>query len=125
MKKFIIATALILSAGITTAQSESTPEATLQKVFDVAVSLEFTELARICDPMGEGDGDTQNICTIATASEDQQAEFVEYFATGKIVGEPIIDGLTAKVNFTFGPDGDREETMNMVNRRGVWYLSSF
>ena len=79
-----------------------------------------------CDPLGENDSDTQMICDIAT-DETNREEFIEYFATGKISGEARIsrNGAEAEVPFLFGPDGDREETMNLINRDGQWYLSSF
>ena len=125
IKKGTLLVTLMLATGLSIAQSSDTPEATLQKVFDVANSQEWTELSRICDPMGENDGDTRDICMLAEASKEKQAEFVEYFKTGKIIGKATIVGDKAEVHFTFGPNGDREETMNLVSRRGVWYLASF
>ena len=38
---------------------------------------------------------------------------------------PSITGDEAKVNFVFGPNLERNETMNMQRISGKWYLSSF
>ncbi|MCB0209331.1 MAG: hypothetical protein KDJ52_08380 [Anaerolineae bacterium] len=102
------------------------PEAVLQAVFDAASSGEFESLAGLCDPTGENDGDTQTICSIADDTATQ-ASFIEHFSTGQISGSAVIsaDGTEAEVPFLFGPDGQQEETMKMINRDGQWYLSSF
>lgn len=111
---------------IATAADANSPEAVLQAVFDAAQSGDFSTLSNLCDPMGENDGDTQQICTIASDAETQDS-FVEYFSTGQITGDAAIstDGNQAEVPFLFGPNGQQEETMSMVNRDGQWYLSSF
>ena len=98
----------------------------MQVIFEAAKSGDFAPLKELCDPLGENDSDTQMICNLAT-DETNREEFVEYFATGKISGEARIsrNGAEAEVPFLFGPDGDNEETMNLINRDGQWYLSSF
>lgn len=104
----------------------TSPESVVQAVFDAAISGDFGSLKEICDPLGENDGDTQMICDLA-ADDTNREEFVQYFATGKINGEVKIspDGSEAEVPFLFGPDGDREETMVLINRDGRWYLFGF
>jgi hypothetical protein len=48
------------------------------------------------------------------------------FAKGAIVDSEISsDGEKAEVNFTFGPDGDKKETMKLQLVEGKWYLYSF
>lgn len=102
------------------------PESVVQIVFDAAKSGDFASLGGLCDPQGENDGDTQGICDMATDDADQE-EFVQYFATGKINGEATISatGDRAEVPFSFGPDGDRDETMELINRNAQWYLFGF
>lgn len=105
--------------------SEGTgPEAVLQTVFDAATTGDFETLANLCDPLGENDGDTQMICDLSTVETDRES-FLEYFSKGKIVGEAVVNGDSAEVPFLFGPDGDAEETMGLIQRDGTWYLLDF
>lgn len=103
--------------------TQSDPEQVLKAVFKAAKSGDYTGLSDLCD--AEGDGDVKRICDIENQTEAKQEEFNSYFKTGKIVGEPEIEGSDAKVKFTFGPEGDKDEEMNMVKKNGKWYLSSF
>jgi len=110
-------------AGISPA---TLPEGVVQAIFDAAQSGNFASLKNLCDPLGENDGDTQMICDVA-ADDTNREQFVQYFAAGKINGEVIISptGDQAAVPFLFGPDGNSEETMELINRDGQWYLFSF
>ncbi|RME82399.1 MAG: hypothetical protein D6775_11015 [Caldilineae bacterium] len=104
----------------------STPEGTLEAVFEAARTGDFTALAVLCDPLRENDRDTQRICDL-TADDPLRASFVEYFSSGKLNGEAVIsaDGNTAEVPFLFGPNGDQEETMRLIKRNGKWYLLDY
>ena len=104
----------------------TSPESVVQAIFDAAKSGDFAPLKALCDPLGENDGDTQMICDTATDDTNRE-EFVEYFATGKTSGNAKIspEGDKAEVPFLFGPDGDSEETMGLINREGQWYLFGF
>jgi len=84
----------------------STPERTLEAVFEAARTEDFASLAGLCDPLGE--------------FKPFRESFVEYFSKGKINGEALIspDGTTADVPFL-------EETMRLVNRNGNWYLLEY
>jgi tetratricopeptide (TPR) repeat protein len=108
------------------AASPASPEGVVQAVFDAAQSGDFSALEGLCDPLGENDGDTQMICDVATEDANWD-EFLEYFAAGRVSGEAQISpgGDSAEVPILFGPDGDQEETMTMINRDGRWYLFSF
>jgi len=100
------------------------PISVLQAVFTAAQTEDFTVLSSLCDPLGENDDDTAMICDI-TADHPTKETFIEHFAQGKINGDAIINGDSAQVPFLFGPDGDQEETMNLIQRDGKWYLSDF
>jgi hypothetical protein len=102
------------------------PASVLQAVFDAAQSGDFAALQNLCDPLGENDSDTQMICDLAT-DNTERASFVEFFEKAQINGDAQIslDGSEAEVPFLFGPDGQEEETMKLINRDGNWYLSSF
>ncbi len=104
----------------------ASPESVVQTIFDAARSGDFAVLDGLCDPLGENDGDTQMICDLA-GDDANRDEFVQFFATGEIGGDAVIspDGNRAEVPFIFGPDGNSEETMELINREGQWYLYSF
>jgi uncharacterized protein YuzE len=120
----------LIGCGGTSAPDQFTPEGTLQAVFDAARTKNFSLLANLCDPEGENDGDTQMICDLATSEQTGEVNrdmFVEVFQKGKIMGRAEFnsDGTRAEVEFFFGPDGNDEETMNLIKREGQWYLLSF
>ncbi len=104
---------------------QTDPAWVVNQIFIAAKEGKYELLSELCDPEGKGDGDTKFLCTIQNASTKDKQEFDEYFKTGKIIGEPVIEGEEAKVEFTFGPDGNKKETMNLVRRGDRWYLESF
>jgi len=105
--------------------SEGTgPEEVLQIVFDAATTGDFEALANLCDPLGENDGDTQTICDLSKVETDRES-FIKYFSKGTIAGDAVVNGDSAEVPFLFGPDGDAEETMGLIQRDGTWYLLDF
>ena len=103
---------------------QSDPKAVVEEVFNAAKTEDFSKLSLLLDPNGESDQPCTNICNVATASKARQDEFVEYFKMGKVVGEPVIDRITAVVEITFGLEGTHEETFYLVQRKGLWYLGS-
>ncbi len=113
------------SGGSTSGAVDLTdPASVLQAVFTAAQTEDFSVLSSLCDPQGENDDDTAFICAI-TADHPEKDSFVEYFAQAQIAGDAVIDGDRAEIPFLFGPDGDREETMGLIQRDGKWYLSDF
>ncbi|MCP4539369.1 MAG: tetratricopeptide repeat protein [Chloroflexi bacterium] len=100
------------------------PVNVLQAVFTAAQTEDLGILSSLCDPLGEGDEDTMFICAI-TADHPDKDSFVEYFTQAQIASDVVIDGDRAEIPFLFGPDGDQEETMGLVQRDGKWYLSDF
>lgn len=107
------------------ANPQSDPKKVVEMIFTAAKTGNLNPLMNICDPLGEGDGDTRSLCKVANATPEGQEEFKEYFKFGQVIGNAVIDGNRAVVQFKFGPQGNRDETMNLVNRNGLWYLSSF
>lgn len=101
----------------------SSPTKVTEAVFAAAASGNTDQLKGLCDPTGEGDGDTKDICGL-TPTSPKFGEFKEYFAKGKATKETVT-GDAAEVTFLFGPDGTKDETMKLVRRDGKWYLSSF
>lgn len=104
---------------------QADPEAVMTAVFEAAKTKDYTILAGLCDPNGEGDGDTKQICSVAFAPEETKNEFVQWFKYGQVIGKPVVVGDTAMVQFKFGEQGARDETMQMIRRNGSWYLMSF
>ncbi|MEW5959533.1 MAG: tetratricopeptide repeat protein [Chloroflexota bacterium] len=106
----------------------ASPESVVQTIFDAAQSGDFAALKTLCDPLGENDTDTQMICELAT-DETNREKFVQYFASGRISRSAKIKlnqaGGQAEVPVLVGPDGDNEETMELINRDGRWYLYGF
>ena len=80
----------------------SDPTSVVQGLIDTAVTQDFSLLPDLCDPLGEHDGDFQEICSITNDHPLTEA-FNEFFGTAKIIGEPEIDGMFAEVNIVFGP----------------------
>lgn len=101
------------------------PQLLVEAIFESARSGDLSLLKDLGDPQGQGDEDIRRICAIASAREQELRGFRSYFMTGKVVGEPKIDGDKAQVDFLFGPEGNLEEKMNLIRRNGKWYLLSF
>jgi hypothetical protein len=102
----------------------SKPESVVEAIFKAAKTKDFESLKALCDPKGENDGDTKDICGVAD-NKEMQEEFVQFFEKGKVSGSARIEGDEAEVDFTFGPSGNDTETMNLIQRDGKWYLKSF
>ena len=103
---------------------QSSPKALAEAIFEAARSGKLDALAGIASP--GSDGDSKRVAGVAKAPAQTQAEFRAYFSTGKIAGEITIEGNTASVPITFGPDGTKPETFRMVRQAdGKWYLESF
>lgn len=104
------------------------PTAVLEAVFAAAHDEDFSYLPNLCDPLNMNDRDTDILCQI-TADHENKESFVQYFATGQIVGEvEYIEGANdtfARVNFLYGPNGDIPETIELILRDGQWYLLDF
>ena len=102
------------------------PQSVMYVIFVAAAAGYYDSLCDLCDPLGQNDADTQGICDL-TEDESNREESAEYFHTGRISGDVEISpaGDRAKVPFSFGPDGDLEETMELINRGGKWYLFGF
>lgn len=128
MKNFVLfAFAAVFSLSLTACGGggggdQSSPEGVVKMVFAAASSGDMSSLKDLCDPNGENDGDTRRICESADTKPE---EFTEFFSKGKVNGDATVNGDKAEVPFLFGPDGTKEETMNVVKRGDKWYLMSF
>jgi len=103
---------------------QSDPVAVVEALFTAARSGDFAPLTELCDPAGEGDGDTRQICALGRDSRGA-SRFVEAFRNGRVTGPARPRGDRASVPILFGAAGDRPETIELVRRSGRWYLLSF
>ncbi|MEI9946137.1 MAG: hypothetical protein WDN26_18180 [Chitinophagaceae bacterium] len=110
------------SEGSKKADHQNSPEAVAETIFKAAKTGDYEALPAIVDK--DADSDSKRIAAVAS-DPAAQAEFKKYFEKGKLNGEPMIEGDKASVKILFGPEGDREETFEMVKRDGHWYLKSF
>jgi hypothetical protein len=110
--------------GKPAAVDNSDPVKVVEHVFAAAAAGTADGLAGLCDPAGSGDGDVKRVCG-ANPQDPKWSEFTSYFAKGKVKGAPRTDADSAEVDFTFGPDGTKEETMKLKKIGGKWYLGSF
>lgn len=101
------------------------PEKVVQKIFDAAKSGDFSTLKNLCDPTGNGDGDTKDICSMASQTKKVQDDFVNQFKNGSIDGEAVIEADVAVVKIKFGPTGTKNEKIELKKIMGNWYLSDF
>lgn len=101
---------------------QSSPTSVMNALFAAAKSGDTAGLAGLC--ADGADGDSRSICGL-TKDSPKLAEFQKYFASGAVQGEPRVSGDSAEVDFTFGPDGTKKETMKMTQKDGKWFLSSF
>jgi len=115
---------------------QSTPDGVVQGVITAARWGHLSYLHQLCDPQKENDGDTECLCALSPKFETEKcpedsgnrltpAQFAEYFARASVQGEPRVEGDRAEVDFLFGPEGKRGETMELIKRGDKWYLLQF
>ena len=112
------------------------PKSVVNAIFYAAENKDFEILGSLCDPNGKGDIDTKSICGLSESTETgvvgdktTRTNLITSLKKGKLVGIVTYGSYegtkTARVPFLFGPNGKTEETMNLIQRNGNWYLSSF
>jgi hypothetical protein len=102
--------------------NQDDPEMVMEGIFLAAKSGNYTGLDGIC--ADNADGDCKSICSIATADAKKKEEFKSYFSTG-ITTNTELNGSKATVEFKFGPDGKKDEKMELVLVNKKWYIQSF
>lgn len=120
------------------------PKSVVNSIFYAAQAKDFGIMQCLCDPYGQGDGDTKRLCSISAiakqiddygGSENTQKgldEFVKMFESGRVSGQVTYEKYEgteyANVPFLFnhpGGESRSDESMKLVKRHGNWYLSSF
>ena len=113
---------LVLTACGGKKSDQSTPKGTAEIIFKAAKSGDYSHLKDVV--AADADEDSKMIGSVETSTEMQE-KFKSYFEKGMVDGEPVVSGDKAEVKIKFGPDGTKEETFNMVQKDGKWYLMSF
>lgn len=103
---------------------QKTPEGVVKYIFSSAAKQEYSNLRYLADPYAENDGSVTNICYGGVLSYDMGQLLSEEFGKGRIMGKPKYEGNKAAVEIAIGPTNRTLETMNLVKRNGLWYLSS-
>jgi hypothetical protein len=142
MKKIIIILSFIPLFSISQSKDSGftvdfeDPTSVVEAIFYAAKTEDFKILGELCDPEGEGDGDTKSLCALSlykiagsAGNKITREEFVEIFKNAKISGTTINRsdkwGDFADVPILFGSNADKEETITLIKRDGKWYLGSF
>jgi hypothetical protein len=105
---------------------QSKPENLMNIMFQAAKSGDFSQLKDLCHPDADMDGDVKDVCSCGEEGADPEmlASYKEYFSKGEVTETRMIVD-EAEVDFNFGPDGTKKETMRMIEIDGKWYLKSF
>ena len=111
----------------------SSPESVMETIFTSAKSGEVGILNFLLPPNDECDGDCKALCNPGNERMRDELrgnymtleQFQYSLSNAKIVGSPDVIGDKASVNFVFGPNLERNETMNLQKINGKWYLKSF
>jgi serine/threonine protein kinase len=133
------ATTEMASIDSVTTNPNISPESVMNTIFQAANTGEVEILKFLLPPFDDQtgeipcDGDCKALCNPGNESMREElggnyvtvGDFKEYFSKAYITGVDFITGDRAKVNFVFGSNLERIETMNMQRINGSWYLSSF
>lgn len=101
------------------------PKLVLEKVFEIARYKDYETAIFLADPYDENDKDVDGIAYVSAHPIEFKDKFVENFKNGRIIGKPFVGENTAEIEFLFGKNTDRKETMTFVKRNDSWYLYSF
>ena len=106
------------------AVDQSSPTKLAESIFRAAKTGIYSGMSGIAAP--GADGDSKDVAGVATKDAEYQKMFRDYFSTGKVNGEVSLDrDGNAVVPILFGPNGTKNEKLNMVQKDGRWYLQSF
>ena len=101
------------------------PKIVLERLFNSAKYQRYENLLWLADPYDENDRDVDRITYVQSYSRKEQLNFTKEFSKGRIIGEPKINGETAEIEFLYGPNAKKKETMKLIKRNKSWYLLSY
>lgn len=142
MKKIIIILSFIPLFSISQSKEfildSKTPENVVNALFHVMETQDWQMLCNLCDPKGEGDGDTKSICQLSifevagsAGNKTSRIKFAKGAGRVKISGAAEFEEYDgeeyAKVPISFldleGKEVGKEE-FKLIKRDGKWYLLS-
>jgi len=103
-------------------EAQADPTALAETIIYLVQNEKFDALPALVDE--EADEKTMELVAVKDAGETEQKQTAQYFESGSVNGEPVIDGDRATVKVNLGHKGNFEETFGMVKKDGKWYLSS-
>jgi hypothetical protein len=104
---------------------QSEPQSVLNELFTAAKTRDFRMMLFLADPYDENDSDVDRIGYSEALSPKQRMSIISMFENAKIIGEPRILENTAEIDFLYGRNADKKETMKLIRRNESWYLLSF
>jgi hypothetical protein len=99
------------------------PRSVVGGVIHAARSGDPRPLATLC-LAGVSEPSVARICDLGVDAPAWPG-FRGAFARARLNGQPRVSGDRAAINFVYGPDAKRPETMELVRKGGRWYLARF
>lgn len=103
-------------------EAQADPKALAETIIYLVQNEKYDALPALVDE--EADDKTKELVAIKDADETEKKQTAQYFESGSLNGEPVIDGDKATVKVNLGHKGNFEETFGMVKKDGKWHLSS-
>ena len=104
---------------------QNTPLGTVEHLISAARTSDYSKLRNLIDPYGEFEQNVIKISLIEVLSEEMKQEWNSQFLNARIMGSPKIKDNTAQIEVAVGPESDRLETFNLIQRQNKWYILSF
>ncbi len=123
--RLILTFLFILSANLLLAQDQSSPRATLESLFKMARTQDYSQIHKLCDPENEGDGDVKQICNLMNGTDRNKEEIYMNMRLAYVIGAIEYKENMASVPFRFGIRCNETEEMRLIKRGDKWYLHSF
>lgn len=105
-----------------TYHDHDTPSGVVNELITAVQKQNFQKLKSLCDPYGENDSLTQELCWLEYNSEEEIDDISTKFATAKINTKPLQTDGKYIFNVQSETTGPPEITVTLINRDGKWYL---
>lgn len=103
---------------------QENPTNLIQHIFFGAKNKDFSKFQFIVDPYAENSNSAETIKFIKYLPLKDQKEFVEEFSNSRIMGQPKIKGDKAEIEYAYGINSNKLETMTFIKRMDKWYVFS-